>query len=821
MSVNIFDLVDTWNDPAVNFRAIKMNVIDTSSGAGSALMELLVGGGNKFRVSRTGGIELSDPGHRNIFDCSQAATDVHNAFNKYGSGHSSGSILDVRHLGGSVGSPAAPVTGTHITSLSFRTGGTNGLLFAVPSFAIRHTIGSVIGSVVSGVDTSLCTTNTGNGDLRQGLTINGQDTWIRIHHGLIVGESGSEFFLTHDGAQLAAVRNGTSAQTFRIYNTFTNSSNHERGTIGWSSHTLRIGTESAGTGVARPLSLVTGGVEQVQLGANGNVGIGAAASTEKLRLTFAAASQSGFVFNTAGALNPSFNFISASANASRTGSNPVTGVSVNLNEANINTIGRVTSIVGSVNAGLSLDNRGGIIGVYGSAGLTLPHTVGHSYGVVGSSSDQNTNAFGVVATLNSPGNYSGKAALLAASSADGDVAHFRTSSGEAMRIAASGNVGIGTTAPGALLDLATTWNNGATTFRGIRLNVTNTASGVGSLLMDLQTGGATRLSLTPSGQLNLASALQFVGNAQIGSTGNNDFYTTANQFRMGGAGDVFLCRDAANILGIRNGANPQAFRVYNTYTDGSNYERGAVTWAGNSLFISTERSGAGIARSLVFTTDEKERLRIAADGRLTYTVESTVEPGDIAAQLEFYENGGGSGEFIVTVSDFSGDGFPTAHMSISSETGISLSHPFIDLNTPGGNSVVSGWTVASTFMRPSNASTTLGTTATGAYYPIDTANINNIFLHNSYTNSTNWERGHVRWVSNALELSTERNGSGVARPIIFRTNTINRLQIGAAGALIVNLGASQNFTINGLPTANPNVAGALWNDGGTLKVSAG
>lgn len=34
-------------------------------------------------------------------------------------------------------------------------------------------------------------------------------------------------------------------------------------------------------------------------------------------------------------------------------------------------------------------------------------------------------------------------------------------------------------------------------------------------------------------------------------------------------------------------------------------------------------------------------------------------------------------------------------------------------------------------------------------------------------------------------------------------------------------GVDGNFIINNLPTADPTVAGALWNDSGTLKVSAG
>ena len=45
-----------------------------------------------------------------------------------------------------------------------------------------------------------------------------------------------------------------------------------------------------------------------------------------------------------------------------------------------------------------------------------------------------------------------------------------------------------------VLNATQTWNNAATTFTGVKLNVTDTASNAASLLMDLQTGGGSPLS---------------------------------------------------------------------------------------------------------------------------------------------------------------------------------------------------------------------------------------------------------------------------------------------------------------------------------------
>lgn len=60
------------------------------------------------------------------------------------------------------------------------------------------------------------------------------------------------------------------------------------------------------------------------------------------------------------------------------------------------------------------------------------------------------------------------------------------------------------------------------------------------------------------------------------------------------AGDLILTRDAANILAQRNGVNPQAFRLYNTFTDASNYERVSIKFSSNELIFGPEGAGTGV-----------------------------------------------------------------------------------------------------------------------------------------------------------------------------------------------------------------------------------
>lgn len=65
-----------------------------------------------------------------------------------------------------------------------------------------------------------------------------------------------------------------------------------------------------------------------------------------------------------------------------------------------------------------------------------------------------------------------------------------------------------------------------------------------------------------------------------------------------GAGDVVLQRDAAGILAQRNGSTAQEFRVYNTFTDLSNYERFGVRWSGNVCNIESANAGTGTKRQM-------------------------------------------------------------------------------------------------------------------------------------------------------------------------------------------------------------------------------
>lgn len=178
-----------------------------------------------------------------------------------------------------------------------------------------------------------------------------------------------------------------------------------------------------------------------------------------------------------------------------------------------------------------------------------------------------------------------------------------------------------------IFDFADTWNDGATTFNGIKLDVTDTASDAASKLIDLQVGGTSRFSVNKNGTLTLPEneRIAFGTFFNIVSSGDRNcalgdsatqLWIGLNEtivaplngyFGIGGYGAsvgaeptarVRLYDDADHVLGQRNGVNPQASRLYNTYTNASNYERGGLRWSSNVLELFSEAAGTGTARNV-------------------------------------------------------------------------------------------------------------------------------------------------------------------------------------------------------------------------------
>jgi len=186
-----------------------------------------------------------------------------------------------------------------------------------------------------------------------------------------------------------------------------------------------------------------------------------------------------------------------------------------------------------------------------------------------------------------------------------------------------------------LLDLTQAWGGTTGNPTAIKLNVTGSA-GSTAKLMDLQVGGASKFSVDKFGSINnyglniqtsaglgtwtfsvvsgvkqiqcydgsILSINPLGNNVAIGLTTATQGLTVKSTYGIAwdngsGTADTILFRDAANTLAQRNSTNAQTFRLYNTYTDASNYVRtslSSVTYSGAVYSVlAAESAGTGEA----------------------------------------------------------------------------------------------------------------------------------------------------------------------------------------------------------------------------------
>lgn len=118
--------------------------------------------------------------------------------------------------------------------------------------------------------------------------------------------------------------------------------------------------------------------------------------------------------------------------------------------------------------------------------------------------------------------------------------------------------------------------------------------------------------------------LGYIGN-NIVTVGANGSYSFGNANNNLNNPDVFLARDAANTLALRNSTNAQTFNVYNTYTDASNYERLSISWASNICTLSTSGAGTGATnRRLDITSGGQLNLSATQGSILTIATNGTI-----------------------------------------------------------------------------------------------------------------------------------------------------------------------------------------------------
>jgi hypothetical protein len=199
----------------------------------------------------------------------------------------------------------------------------------------------------------------------------------------------------------------------------------------------------------------------------------------------------------------------------------------------------------------------------------------------------------------------------------------------------------GTLATSAPVTISQTWGAVGQTFKAFVVNAAGTSdanSASGSLLLDLQVGGVTKVSVDKIGTIG---SFGFVGAnvsagsvMQVASLNANYGYHMARDYcvtwgggaTLNGTIEVSLCRDgAANTLALRNSTAAQTFRVYNTFPGNGNNEFGSLNWVdlANEFQITTGIAGTGTSRALCLRSAANINFRIGgAPGSLAWQVTS-------------------------------------------------------------------------------------------------------------------------------------------------------------------------------------------------------
>lgn len=124
------------------------------------------------------------------------------------------------------------------------------------------------------------------------------------------------------------------------------------------------------------------------------------------------------------------------------------------------------------------------------------------------------------------------------------------------------------------------------------------AAGAGSASTPSIAVGTTNKGLYDAGSNQLGLAAGGVPSLLVHSNYAALMSNTA-EIRLGSASDAIIARDDADALSIRRSTTPQSFRVHNTYTDATNFERVSMRFVSNVAYIGQEASGSGSVRELI------------------------------------------------------------------------------------------------------------------------------------------------------------------------------------------------------------------------------
>jgi hypothetical protein len=271
------------------------------------------------------------------------------------------------------------------------------------------------------------------------------------------------------------------------------------------------------------------------------------------------------------------------------------------------------------------------------------------------------------------------------------------------------------------------------------------------------------------------------------------FFTSASTYLLG---------EATSTLALRQGANAQTLRIYNTYIDASNYERLSLDWNANVASVQLQSAGTGVARILAVASGTDLYLRSGN------TVGQYIRLGTPAAN--YWMIGGGQGHLIAGTDNTYDIGASGANRPRYAYLGTALVSPTwllgsgTSISNAGGTSIwfdtssTDRWFIhgtsghflaaadntydigASLASRPRNVFSANNFVAgqNPTYYADglilpggnvmeqrNATNPQSLYLYNTYTNASNFERLKLEWQTNKAYLRAESVGTGVLRAL--------------------------------------------------------
>lgn len=119
------------------------------------------------------------------------------------------------------------------------------------------------------------------------------------------------------------------------------------------------------------------------------------------------------------------------------------------------------------------------------------------------------------------------------------------------------------------------------------------------------------------------------GKVGIGMTPTEALSITGNAYMTGALGigsmNTLLAEDASHTLGMRNGANKQALKIYGTYTDAANYTRLSLgrDAFGTASVIVVEQAGSGSTDPLYLGTSGASAINFITSNNVRFILTST------------------------------------------------------------------------------------------------------------------------------------------------------------------------------------------------------